>query len=276
MTAIADDGPPIAAIVHDRALRDDTGFIETASAYAAMALENHRLTAQASALLREVNEAQARIRAAADDERRRIERDLHDGAQQRLVALGINLGIAAESAGDDGEHAAAVLRRLSAEVERTLQELRSLTHGVHPAPLTDGGLLDGLQAAARVSPLPTTVLGDGVQRYPPEIEGAAYFCCLEAMQNAAKHAGSATALVIELSARGTLRLEVRDDGAGFDLDRVVDGTGLVNMRDRLAAVGGELMIVSSPGHGTRIVGTIPLAAATPSRGVATTDRTKQE
>jgi signal transduction histidine kinase len=115
-----------------------------------------------------------------------------------------------------------------------------------------------------------------VQRYPPEIEGAAYFCCLGAMQNAAKHADSATALVIELSARGTLRLEVRDDGAGFDLDRVVDGTGLVNMRDRLAAVGGELMIVSSPGHGTRIVGTIPLGAVTPSRGVAPADRTKQE
>jgi signal transduction histidine kinase len=259
VSEIADDGPPIAAIVHDRALRDDPGFVEAAFAYATMALENHRLTAQASALLREVNDTQERIRAAADDERRRIERDLHDGAQQRLVALAINLGIAAESAGDDGEHAAAVLRRLATEVERTLQELRSLTHGVPSAPLADGGLVDGLQAAALGSPLPTTVLGAGVKRYTPEIEAAAYFCCLEAMQNAAKHAGRATALVIELSDRGTLRLEVRDDGAGFDIDHVVDGLGLVNMRDRLTAVGGELVIVSSPGHGTRVVGTIPLS-----------------
>jgi signal transduction histidine kinase len=201
---------------------------------------------------------QTRIRTAAGDERRRIERDLHDGAQQRLVALAINLGLAAERSGDDGEHAAAVMRRLALEVEHALDELRALTRGVPPAPLADGGLVEGLRAAALRSPIPATVLGAGVRRYPAEIENAAYFCCLEAMQNAAKHALGATAVVIDLSEAEELRLEVRDDGAGFDPARVAGGLGLISMRERLAAVGGELTVVSSPGHGTRIIGSIPL------------------
>ena len=220
VTEVADDGRLIAAIVHDRTLGDDPAFIETASAYAVMTLDNQRLSAQAAALLREVTESRERIRVAADDERRRIERDLHDGAQQRLIALGINLGLAAERS-DDDEYAAAVMRRLALEVDQALDELRSLTRGVHPAPLVDGGLVEGLRAAALRSPIPATVLGAGVRRYPPEIESAAYFCCLEAMQNAAKHALGATAVVIDLSDSGALRLEVRDDGPGFDRDQVV-------------------------------------------------------
>jgi signal transduction histidine kinase len=237
VTEVADDDRVLAAIIHDRALGDDPGFIDTASAYVV---------------------TQTRIRTAAGDERRRIERDLHDGAQQRLVALAINLGLAAERSGDDGEHAAAVMRRLALEVEHALDELRALTRGVPPAPLADGGLVEGLRAAALRSPIPATVLGAGVRRYPAEIENAAYFCCLEAMQNAAKHALGATAVVIDLSEAEELRLEVRDDGAGFDPARVAGGLGLISMRERLAAVGGELTVVSSPGHGTRIIGSIPL------------------
>ncbi len=263
-----DDGRRIAAIVHDRALGDDRAFIDTASAYARMTLDNHRLSAQTAALLRDVDEARARMRTAADDERRRIERDLHDGAQQRLVALGINLGMAAERAGDDGDHAAAVMRRLAEEVEHALDELRALTHGVYPAPLAGGGVVEGLRAAAQHNPLPMTILGAGIRRYSPEIESAVYFCCLEAMQNAAKHATGATAVVIDLSHADTLRLEVRDDGAGFDIDRVAPGFGLTSMRDRLAAVGGELVIVSSPGHGTRVIGSVPLPTVAPSRSEA--------
>jgi signal transduction histidine kinase len=248
VTVVSDDGRPIAAIVHDRALGDDPAFVETASAYVVMTVDHQRLVAQA--------------RTAAAAERLRIEHDLHDGAQQRLVALAINLELAAESSRDDAEHNAAVMRRLADEVEQTLVELRELTHGVQPAPLADGGLLDALRVAALRSPLRATVLGAGVRRYPPEIERAAYFCCLEAMHNAAKHGLGATVVVIDLSdTTGVLRLEVRDDGAGFDREQASRGLGLTSMRDRIAAVGGELTIVSSPGHGTRIIGTIPLPTA---------------
>jgi signal transduction histidine kinase len=200
------------------------------------------------------------VRAAAIDERRRIERDLHDGAQQRLVALGINLALAAEhSENGDAAHAGAVMRRLGAEVERALDELRSLTGGTYAAQLAQHGLVAALQAAAVSSPLRTTVSAAGVERYPPEIESAVYFCCLEAMQNATKHAYGATGLTIDLRGPSPLRFEVRDDGAGFDRDRIVAGAGLRNLHDRLAAVGGELSIISSPGHGTRMIAVIPVA-----------------
>ncbi len=261
VTEIADGDRLIAAIVHDRALCDDQAFLDTATGYASMTLANHRLAAQTAALLRDVDESRGRIQAAAADERQRIQRDLHDGAQQRLVALSINLGIAAEQTEEgDGHHAAAVMRRLAVEVERTLEELRSLTHGIHPPAISDRGLVQALRAAAARNPLPTTVFAVGVQRHPPAIESAAYFCCLEAMQNAIKHAHGATGVVIDLSEAGTLlRLEVRDDGVGFDRERIAPGVGLRNLQDRLAAVGGELTIVSSPGRGTRVMARIPFA-----------------
>jgi signal transduction histidine kinase len=110
------------------------------------------------------------------------------------------------------------------------------------------------------NPLPATVLAEGIQRYPHEIESAAYFCCLEALQNTAKHARGATVAVVELSDDGTLHLEVRDDGAGFDQAAVKAGSGLVNMRDRIEAANGELTITSLPGHGTRVTASIPLGA----------------
>ena len=261
VTRIADDGRLVGAIVHDAALSDDRGFIDSATSYALMTLENHRLTAQTSSLLRTVRESRARIQAAADDERRRIERDLHDGAQQRLVALRIKLELAAEQAGvgnGNGAEGAAVLRRLGGEVEEALEEVRSLARGIYPAALADRGLVEGLRAAALRNGLPTTVLAAGVQRHSREVESAAYFCCLEALQNAAKHAVGASVAVIELWDDETLRIEVRDDGAGFDPDAVAGGAGFTNMRDRLAAVSGDLVISSSPGRGTRISATIPL------------------
>jgi signal transduction histidine kinase len=263
VTKIVDGDHLVAAIVHDAALEHDRAFIDTATSYALMTLDNHRLSAQTSSLLRAVRESRARIQAAADDERRRIERDLHDGAQQRLVALRIKLELAAERASDghgNGVAGAAVLRRLGGDVEEALEEVRSLARGIYPASLADRGLVDGLRAAALRHPLPTSVLAAGVERYSREIESAAYFCCLEALQNAAKHAQGASAAVIELSDNGSLRLEVRDDGAGFDLEGVAHGVGFTNMRDRLAAVSGELAITSSPGRGTRVTATIPLGA----------------
>jgi signal transduction histidine kinase len=223
-----------------------------------MTLDNQRLTAQARGLLHEVSESRARIQATADEERRRIERDLHDGAQQRLVALRIQLELEAEEAEPADAERAATLRRLGTDVEEAIDEVRSLARGIYPAALADRGLADALRAAALRSPVPTTVLAAGVGRYSREIETTAYFCCLEALQNAAKHAHGASAAVIELSDDGTLRVEVRDDGAGFDVATVDHGSGLVNMRDRLSAVGGELAAESSPGRGARIVITIPL------------------
>jgi len=260
LTEIGDGPDRIAAIIHDSALRDDRAFIATATSYALMTLENHRLTAQASSLLREVRESRSRIQAAADAERRRIERDLHDGAQQRLVALRIKLELAAERTGGGEGEGAAVLRALGDEVEEALEEVRSLARGIYPPSLATRGLVEGLRAAALRNPLPTTVLADGIQRYSREVESAAYFCCLEALQNVAKHARGASGAVIELSDNGSLRLEVCDDGAGFDSGAVSGGMGLVSMCDRLAAVGGELAVSSGPGRGTRVTASIPLEA----------------
>ena len=152
-----------------------------------MTLDNHRLSAQTTSLVREVRESRARIQSSADDERRRIEHDLHDGAQQRLVALRIKLELAAERAGENGG-AADLLRGLGGEVEEALDEVRSLARGIYPAQLADRGLVEALRSAALRSVLPTTVLAAGVGRYPRNIESAAYFCCLEALQNADKHA----------------------------------------------------------------------------------------
>jgi signal transduction histidine kinase len=263
VTEIIDDGRRVAAIVHDDALVDDRAFVDTATSYAVMTLENHRLSAQTSSLLRAVRESRSRIQAAADGERRRIERDLHDGAQQRLVALRIKLELAAERTEGDGNGAddAAALRGLGDDVEEALEEVRSLARGIYPAPLADRGLVEGLRAAALRNMLPTTVLATGITRHAPEVESAAYFCCLEAMQNAAKHAEGAGVAVIEVSQDGALRVEVRDDGAGFDPASVVGGVGFTSMRDRMAAVSGELEITSSPGHGTRVTACIPLSAA---------------
>ena len=262
LTEICDGDLRIAAVIHDVALSDEPAFIDGATAYAVMTLDNHRLGEEAAALLTEVQDSRARIQATADEERRRIERDLHDGAQQRLVALRIKLELAAERIDGTDVRSAELIRRLGTELDDALDEVRSLARGIYPSPLADWGLVEGLRSAARHTALPTTVLAAGVrERYPREIESAAYFCCLEAVQNVAKHATGATAAVIELSDNGALRFEVRDDGAGFDERVASTGVGLMSMRDRLAAVGGDLAIVSAPGKGTRVVGRIPLAAA---------------
>jgi signal transduction histidine kinase len=257
LTEVDDGERRVAAIIHDAALRDDQAFIATATSYALMTLDHQRLSLQAATLVSEVHESRARIQATADDERRRIERDIHDGAQQRLVALRINLELAAEQTEPDDPARAQVLRELGSDVDTAIDEVRSLARGIYPGVLADRGLVAALRSAARQAALPTSVLAAGVDRYSREIETAAYFCCLEALQNAGKHAHGATAAVVELSDHGVLRVEVRDDGAGFDAATVSPGAGFVNMRDRLAAVDGELATISSPGHGTRVIVTIP-------------------
>jgi signal transduction histidine kinase len=159
-----------------------------------------------------------------------------------------------------GAAAATALRRFGDDVEEALKAVRSLASGIYPATLADHGLVAALRAAALENQVPTTVLAAGVRRHSPEIESTVYFCCLEALQNAAKHARGARAAVIELWDEESLRLEVRDDGAGLDAEHVTPGVGFTSMRDRLAAVGGEITITSSPGRGTRVCASIPIPA----------------
>jgi len=262
-TLIQDNGEPVAAVVHDAALGEQLPFVEAVGAYAFVWDDNRRLTARVESSLTELRKSRARILAAADDERRRIERDLHDGGQQRLVALRIRLELAEEVMRDDPRRARGMLHRLGGEIDAALDELRSLAAGVYPSLLSARGLYEAISTAALQSPLPTSVDVDGSDRYPEEVETAAYFCCIEAMQNAAKHASAASSISILLHRDGELRFEVRDDGPGFVVEDVVPGDGLTNMRDRMATVGGELLIRSTPGVGTTVVGTIPAARPEP-------------
>jgi len=209
----------------------------------------------------ELQASRGRLVAAADAERRRIERNLHDGAQQHLVALSVKVRLLEQFAERDPERARSLLNQLQEDVGSAIEELRSLAHGIYPPLLSSAGLPVAMSAACRRAPLPATVEADGVGRHAPEIEAAVYFCCLEAMQNAAKHAGpGATARVRIWEDAGSLLFEVCDDGAGFETNGLADGAGLTNMRDRLGAVGGTLR-VQSDGHGTRIHGVVPASAS---------------
>jgi signal transduction histidine kinase len=256
---IADhDGVPTAAIICDGALRDQPALIEAATAHVALVLDNRRLAAEVEASARDLREARARVVHQADQERLEIERNLHDGAQQRLVALHIELNLAEEELRRDPQRGPDVLRELGRGVDEALDDIRSLARGIYPPLLADRGLEEALRTAALRSPLATIVKPTGIGRYPPEVESAVYFCVVEAMQNAAKHAEGARHVVVSLHGDDALHFEVRDDGQGFDADGAPPGVGLTNMRDRMAAVGGEVRIHSVPGEGTRVYGTVPL------------------
>ncbi|HET9729925.1 MAG TPA: histidine kinase, partial [Acidimicrobiia bacterium] len=237
----------------------------------ALALHNSALDTalQASLVeLRVANEelqaSRARIVATADQSRRQIERNLHDGAQQHLVALAVKLGLARQLVEGDREALATLLEELRADAQTTLTELRELAHGIYPPLLMDRGLPEALRAAANRSPLPADVQAD-VGRYPPELEAAVYFCCLEALQNAGKYAGDGARVTITVGADDTaLDFSVVDDGAGFD-GAARRGHGFVNMADRLGAIGGALGVDSAPGKGTRIAGHIPLIVSLESQ-----------
>ena len=259
-TEICHDGRRIAGLTHDRALLDEAGFVEAVGVYALVALENQRLLARVEASSRELRESRSRIVASADRERRRIERDLHDGAQQQLVALRIHLELMGETLESDPARARKKLHALGDEVEHTLDSIRSLAHGVYPALLEDQGLVEALRSVASGMPIHASVRPDGSGRYTPEVESAVYFCCLEAIQNASKHAAGAKHITISLTQDERLGFEVRDDGDGFDAALSPAGAGLMNMRDRLAALGGELTVTSTPGKGTTVAGSLPVQA----------------
>jgi len=208
----------------------------------------------------ELRASRARIVAAADAARRQIERNLHDGAQQHLVALAVNLRLARQIGKADPDAGNEMLEQLGHDLQDAVQELRSLAHGIYPPLLVDRGLPEALTAAGGRAALPTTVVANDVGRYPPEVEAAVYFCCLEAMQNAGKHAGDGATTTVKVEERnGTLVFEVADDGAGFDpAQRSNLGAGFVNMGDRVGAIGGTFGVQSAPGQGTRISGRVPV------------------
>jgi signal transduction histidine kinase len=206
----------------------------------------------------ELQASRARIVVAADAERHRIERDLHDGAQQRLTSLSVKLLLAAQLAGQSPA-LAGLLSELGADVQDAARELRSLVHGIYPPLLRDSGLSAALSDAARLSTLPATVQTAPAGRYPADIEAAVYFCCLEAMQNACKHAGQRAAIRVRVREEpGTLSFEVIDDGAGFDARGRGLGAGFCNMADRVGAFGGWLRVHSAPGQGTWVTGAVPV------------------
>ncbi|SDU88970.1 sensor histidine kinase [Jiangella alkaliphila] len=248
---------------------DDDRMLADLARQVGLALHNVRLDSALQASLEELRRrnaelqaSRARIVSAADASRRQIERNLHDGAQQRLVALAVKLGLARRLATGDS---AALLEELRTDVQETLTELRELAHGIYPPLLREHGLGEALRNAAGRAAVPTTVEADGA-RYLPEAEAAVYFCCLEALQNAGKHAGPGASATVRVggSASGGLEFEVADDGAGFDPAATSESHGFVNMRDRLGAFGGELTVDSAPGAGTVIRGTIPTAALAPA------------
>jgi signal transduction histidine kinase len=217
-------------------------------------LEDLRLQAE------QLQESRARIVAASDAARRQIERNLHDGAQQHLVALAVNVRLARRLYETDPQGSLEILDQLGEGLQNAVQELRALAHGIYPPLLADRGIEEALRGAAGRAALPTQVEAAGLRRYSPEMEAAVYFCCLEALQNAGKHAGpGANATVRVWEEPGSLRFEVSDDGAGFDAGGAKGkGAGFVNMGDRVGAMGGTVQVNSAPGQGTALAGRIPL------------------
>jgi signal transduction histidine kinase len=206
----------------------------------------------------ELRASRSRIVAAADAERRRVERDLHDGAQQHLVALAVNVRLVRDLVTEDPTAAAQALDEIAAEVKATVQELRDLAHGIYPPLLMDNGLPEALRAVGMRSPLDVTTSADGVGRFSSDIEAAVYFCCLEALQNAAKHAPDSRVELRVWEEAGGLLFTVSDDGPGFDATVAQAGHGFMNMSDRLGAIGGSVRWDSTPGEGSSVRGSIPI------------------
>jgi signal transduction histidine kinase len=225
---------------------------------AGLVLKNFGLTADLKARLEDLRSSRQRLVAAQDEERRRLERNLHDGAQQNLVALKVNLGLVEIMSARDPHKAKDMLASLKADADEALETLRDLARGIYPPLLADQGLNYALQAQARKATIPVTVEGDGFGRYPQEAEAAVYFCVLEALQNVQKYAGASSAVVRLFEVERLLQFEVYDDGRGFDGAHTSRGAGLTNMEDRLEALGGTLTIASEPGRFTRISGRLPL------------------
>jgi signal transduction histidine kinase len=211
-------------------------------------------------LIEELRASRQRIVAAQDAERRRLERNIHDGAQQQLVALAVKLRLARTLTSKDPERAGGLLEDLQQETQGALENLRDLARGIYPPLLADRGLAAAVEAQARKVPVLVSVEADGIGRYPQEVEAAAYFCVLEALQNVTKYAEASRVIVQMGEDNGLLTFSVSDDGQGFDVAGTRRGTGLQNMADRVEALGGHLEVRSGPGEGTILIGRIPASA----------------
>jgi signal transduction histidine kinase len=253
VTAIGPPGEPLAALIHDDRLLGQRSLLEAAGSAARLALENTRLQAELRAQLAELRSSRARIVEATDAERRRLERDLHDGTQQRLLALGLALQLLRERNGDPE-----LLGQAEAELQAALRELRDLARGIHPTILTEHGLGPAIRSLADRAAIPITVEA-GDERYPAAIETAAYFVVAEALNNIAKHAAAHSAAVTVGRRDGRLLVRVSDDGRGGAV--AAAGGGLQGLSDRVAAAGGSLILASDPGAGTTLHVEIPCGSS---------------
>jgi signal transduction histidine kinase len=237
------------------------------AAQAGLVLRNVRLTAELQARLTEISRqavelraSRQRIVATQDAERRRLERNIHDGAQQNLVALTVKLRLAASLAKRDPERARVSVQALEAETDQALETLRALARGIYPPLLREQGLAPAIRSEAEKMPLQFTIRADDAHRYQPEVEAAVYFVCLEALQNVSKHARASRVEINLRSLANDLYFELTDDGAGFDVAKDARGSGLRNMIDRIEGMGGRLDVRSSAQQGTTVSGMVPIRA----------------
>jgi signal transduction histidine kinase len=248
-------GSDEAVLVYDEGLALEPQLVKLTAAAASMALEHARLQAEVQAQLEQVRASRTRIVEAGDAERRRLERDLHDGAQQRLVTLSLALGMARDRAAQADPELGSLIESASKEAREALTELRELARGIHPAVLTETGLAGAIQALVERSLVATTVTAVPTGRFPAAIEATAYFVVSEALANVAKHAMAGSAEVTICQRPGRLVVKVSDDGAGGA--RPEGGSGLRGLADRVASVGGVLRMDSPPGGGTRLEADLP-------------------
>ncbi len=256
ITALQHDGGIVGYIVHDPALDTDPELLEAAGQSVVLALESGRLESELQSRTAELRSSRTRIVETAERERRRLERDLHDGAQQRLMAIQMKLALAQDLPASDD--LAEQLQDVQADAAAAVEDLRTLARGIYPRVLRERGVADALRSLAMTAPIPIQVTDVGLGRCSAPIEGAIYFCSLEAIQNAMKHAGPGARVTVDLGRReGGIDFTIADDGVGMGARLGADGVGLTSMHDRVGAVGGRLEITSRPGEGTQVRGTVP-------------------
>jgi signal transduction histidine kinase len=258
LTIVQRDNTPAVAIDHDAQLKEDPELLTAAGAVALLAAENAQLEAGWKSALQELRESRARLVRAGDAERRKFEQNLHDGVQQRLIRIRIDLELARESVATDPDGRNR-LHEIGVNLEEALDELREVAHGLYPPTLVDWGIVRALERIRVPTGASLAIDSAEIGRHAPELESAVYYCCLEAIQNASKHGGPAVRIQVTLRQfANAFTFDVTDDGPGFDPARTNSGAGLQNMRDRIGALDGRLSISAAPGQGTTVSGSLPL------------------